>query len=57
MVEEMAKSVVNRKLTVNNFLPVRKSIRKTKTTVLEEKQKNLEKILRNNIEEGLKVRC
>ncbi|XP_045467257.1 N-lysine methyltransferase KMT5A [Harmonia axyridis] len=55
MVEEMAKSVVNRKLTVNNFLPVRKSIRKTKTTVLEEKQKNLEKILRNNIEEGLKI--
>ncbi|XP_044762948.1 N-lysine methyltransferase KMT5A isoform X2 [Coccinella septempunctata] len=55
VLEEPPKAGTNRKLTVNNYLPVRKSIRKTKTTVLEEKQRILEKTLRNNIEEGLKI--
>ncbi|KAK9892407.1 hypothetical protein WA026_019857 [Henosepilachna vigintioctopunctata] len=43
----------NHKLT--DYFPVRRSVRKTTTTVLEEKQRCLEKTLRNNIEEGLKV--
>lgn len=43
----------NHKLT--EFFPVRRSVRKTKTIVQEEKQKTLELILRNDIEEGLKV--
>ncbi|XP_025837662.1 N-lysine methyltransferase KMT5A [Agrilus planipennis] len=43
----------NHKLT--DFFPVRRSVRKTKKTVLEEKQRDLENILRKNIEEGLKV--
>ncbi|KAL3271694.1 hypothetical protein HHI36_022166 [Cryptolaemus montrouzieri] len=43
----------NHKLT--DYFPVRRSVRKTKTTVLEEKQRCLEKALRNNVEDGLKI--
>ncbi|GJQ85292.1 putative histone-lysine N-methyltransferase [Trypoxylus dichotomus] len=44
----------NHKLT--EYFPVRRSVRKTKKTVLEEKQKFLEESLRNGKEEGLLVR-
>lgn len=43
----------NHKLT--DFFPVRRSERKTKKTVLEEKQKTLEDNLRSGIEKGLRV--
>ncbi|KAG5881468.1 hypothetical protein JTB14_000896 [Gonioctena quinquepunctata] len=45
----------NHKLT--EYFPVRRSSRKTKTIVLEEKQRSLEEALKNEIEEGLEVRC
>lgn len=50
----------NNATTVNNhtlteYFPVRRSVRKTKRTVLEEKQKTLEQCVRNEIEEGLEV--
>ncbi|KAI4454630.1 n-lysine methyltransferase kmt5a [Holotrichia oblita] len=44
----------NHKLT--EFFPVRRSIRKTKKTVLEEKQKFLEEALRSGKEDGLLIR-
>lgn len=40
---------------LTEYFPVRRSVRKTKKTVLEEKQKCLEHLLRHRIEEGLKV--
>lgn len=43
----------NHKLT--EYFPVRRSVRKTKKTVLEEKQRSLEHTIRNGIEEGLEV--
>lgn len=43
----------NHKLT--EYFPIRRSVRKTKSTVLEEKQRLIEKALRNNIEDGLKI--
>ncbi|XP_031331472.1 N-lysine methyltransferase KMT5A [Photinus pyralis] len=46
-------SIDNHKLT--EYFPIRRSERKTKRTVLEEKRKNLEQLLRDGIEEGLKV--
>lgn len=46
-------SADNHKLT--EYFPIRRSERKTKRTVLEEKRKNLEQLLRDGIEEGLKV--
>lgn len=47
------RSPSNHKLT--EYFPIRRSVRKTKKMVLEEKQKNLEQLLRGGIEEGLKV--
>ncbi|KAK9754217.1 SET domain [Popillia japonica] len=44
----------NHKLT--EFFPVRRSVRKTKKTVLEEKQKCLEEALRSGTEDGLLIR-
>ncbi|KAJ8978776.1 hypothetical protein NQ317_015500 [Molorchus minor] len=44
----------NHKLT--EYFPVRRSVRKTKRTVLEEKQRSLEQALRKQIEDGLEVR-
>ncbi|KAJ8957938.1 hypothetical protein NQ318_001936 [Aromia moschata] len=44
----------NHKLT--EYFPVRRSVRKTKKTVLEEKQRSLEEALRKEIEDGLEVR-
>uniref|UniRef100_A0A6P7FQ10 [histone H4]-lysine(20) N-methyltransferase n=1 Tax=Diabrotica virgifera virgifera TaxID=50390 RepID=A0A6P7FQ10_DIAVI len=44
----------NHKLT--EYFPVRRSVRKTTKTVLEEKQRSLEFALKNEIEEGLEVR-
>nr|XP_022905874.1 N-lysine methyltransferase KMT5A-like [Onthophagus taurus] len=44
----------NTKLT--EFFPVRRSIRKTKKTVLEEKQKSLEDAVRSGSEDGLLVK-
>ncbi|XP_050292734.1 histone-lysine N-methyltransferase PR-Set7-like isoform X2 [Anthonomus grandis grandis] len=41
---------------LTEFFPVRRSVRKTKTTVLEEQQMALEKMVRNKIEDGLEVR-
>lgn len=46
-------NIEQHKLT--EYFPVRRSVRKTKKTVLEEKQKCLEHLLRHRIEEGLKV--
>lgn len=44
----------NHKLT--EYFPVRRSVRKTKKIVLEEKQRFLEEVLRNGNEDGLLVR-
>lgn len=44
----------NHKLT--EYFPVRRSVRKTKKTVLEEKQKFLEEAVLAKQEEGLEVR-
>lgn len=41
--------------TLNNFFPVRKSIRKTKKAVLEERRNSLEKAVLSKKEDGLKV--
>ncbi|RZC37420.1 histone-lysine N-methyltransferase pr-set7 [Asbolus verrucosus] len=41
---------------VTEYFPVRRSVRKTKKTVLEEKQRSLEQLLRSETEEGLEVR-
>lgn len=43
----------NHKLT--EYFPVRRSVRKTKKTVLEEKQKHLEEAVMAKQEEGLEV--
>lgn len=40
---------------LTEYFPVRRSVRKTKKTVLEEKQRCLEHLLRHRIEEGLEV--
>lgn len=40
---------------LTEYFPVRRSVRKTKKTVLEEKQRSLENVLRLDIEEGLIV--
>jgi histone-lysine N-methyltransferase SETD8 len=40
---------------VTDYFPVRRSVRKTKKTVMEEKQRTLEQMLRNEVEEGLEV--
>ena len=46
---------VNRNHKLTEYFPVRRSVRKTKKTVLEEKQKNLEECVLSQREEGLKV--
>lgn len=43
--------------TLNDFFPVRKSIRKTKKAVLEERRKAVEKAILSTQEDGLKVNC
>ncbi|KAK4878162.1 hypothetical protein RN001_010668 [Aquatica leii] len=40
---------------LTEYFPIRRSERKTKRIVLEEKQKNLEQLLKDGIEEGLRV--
>lgn len=50
---QQIKAIENHKLT--EYFPVRRSVRKTTKTVLEEKQRNLELILKKGIEEGLEV--
>lgn len=40
---------------LTEYFPVRRSVRKTKQTVLEEKKRNLEQLLRDGVEEGLEV--
>lgn len=40
---------------LTEYFPVRRSVRKTKKTVLEEKQRCLEHLLRHRVEEGLEV--
>ncbi|XP_066255830.1 histone-lysine N-methyltransferase Set8-like isoform X1 [Euwallacea similis] len=47
---------VNGQHKLTEYFPVRRSIRKTKATVLEEQQLALERMVRNKIEEGLEVR-
>lgn len=46
---------VNRNHKLTEYFPVRRSVRKTKKTVMEEKQKNLEECVLSQREEGLKV--
>ncbi|KAJ3647744.1 hypothetical protein Zmor_019605 [Zophobas morio] len=41
---------------VTDYFPVRRSVRKTKSTVMEERQRTLERLLRCDVEEGLEVR-
>lgn len=41
---------------ITDFFPVRRSVRKTKKTVLQERQKSLEEAVLNEQEEGLEVR-
>lgn len=53
--EKFPKNNVNRNHKVTEYFPVRRSVRKTKKTVLEEKQKNLEECVLSHREEGLKV--
>ena len=45
----------NHKLT--EYFPVRRSVRKTKRTVLEERQRDLEEAILSQREEGLEVVC
>jgi hypothetical protein len=45
----------NHKLT--EYFPVRRSVRKTKTTVLEEQQRDLEEAILSQKEDGLEVVC
>lgn len=45
----------NHKLT--EYFPVRRSVRKTKTTVLEEQQRDLEEAILSQREDGLEVVC
>ncbi|CAH1129956.1 unnamed protein product [Ceutorhynchus assimilis] len=47
---------VNGQQKLTEFFPVRRSVRKTKTTVLEEQQLALEKMVRDKTEDGLEVR-
>lgn len=42
-----------KKLT--DYFPIRRSIRKTKKTVLEERQRNIEEAIKAEVEEGLEV--
>ncbi|KAF5284658.1 hypothetical protein FQR65_LT13489 [Abscondita terminalis] len=51
--DEAAKK--KQKKVITEYFPIRRSERKTKRIVLEEKQKNLEQMLRDGVEEGLKV--
>lgn len=53
--EKFPKNNVHRNHKVTEYFPVRRSVRKTKKTVLEEKQKNLEECVLSQREEGLKV--
>jgi len=50
-----SKASGNHQLT--EYFPVRRSIRKTKTTVLEEQQRDLEEAVLSQREEGLEVVC
>lgn len=47
---------VNGQHKLTEYFPVRRSVRKTKTTVLEEKLLALEEMVRKEVEEGLEVR-
>lgn len=53
--EKFPKNNVNRNHKVTEYFPVRRSVRKTKKTVLEETQKNLEECVLSQKEDGLKV--
>lgn len=46
----------NKQTRLTEFFPVRRSIRKTKKTVLEEKRKTIEEAILSNKEDGLEVR-
>lgn len=48
-------STTNRQQKVTSFFPIRRSARKTKNIVNEEKQIALEKAIESNNEDGLKV--
>jgi histone-lysine N-methyltransferase SETD8 len=50
-----SKATGNHKLT--EYFPVRRSVRKTKTTMLEEQQRDLEEAVLSQREEGLEVVC
>ncbi|XP_076253867.1 histone-lysine N-methyltransferase Set8-like [Rhynchophorus ferrugineus] len=54
--EEMPKNNAKVATKLTDYFPVRRSVRKTKTTVLEEKQYALEQLIRNEVEDGLEVR-
>lgn len=58
--DQLADRIGNKKKDCNHklteYFPIRRSVRKTKQAVLEEKQKSLEQFLRNNTDEGLKIK-
>ncbi|ENN71873.1 hypothetical protein YQE_11488, partial [Dendroctonus ponderosae] len=53
---DIKESSKNGQLKLTEYFPVRRSVRKTKTTVLEEQQLALENLVRRGAEEGLEVR-
>ena len=53
--EKFPKNNLSRNHKVTEYFPIRRSVRKTKKTVLEEKQKNLEECVLSKREDGLKV--
>lgn len=53
--EDMTKNTERNNHKLTEYFPVRRSVRKTKKTVLEEKQKFLEEALRSEKEDGLVV--
>lgn len=54
MVYYRMNNLTNHKLT--EYFPIRRSERKTEKTVLQEKQRTLEQILRSEREDGLEVK-
>ncbi|KAF2882489.1 hypothetical protein ILUMI_23714 [Ignelater luminosus] len=57
--KKILKSKLNNKTAtdhkVTEYFPVRRSVRKTKQTILEEKQRQIEKLLKSGVEDGLQV--
>lgn len=53
--EKFPNHIINRNHKLTEYFPVRRSVRKTKKTVMEENQKNIEERILSQREDGLKV--